>query len=576
MTRFILVSGGVISGVGKGVVTASLGKIIKEHGFKTTLIKIDPYINYDAGTLRPTEHGEVWVTEDGGEIDQDLGTYERFLDENILKKNNITTGQIYKAVIDRERRGDYLGQTVQFIPHIVDEIKRRILQASEGFDVAIIELGGTVGDYENIPYLFCVKSLERELGTDHVAYVLVTYLPVPHHIQEMKTKPTQQAIRLLGQEGIHPDFIVCRAEQKLDDVRKKKIEVFSNVRSDHIISAPDLASIYEMPLHLEQEKMGEKILAHLKLTSKRNPDWTQWQKLVHTIAQPRAQVNVAIVCKYLEIGDFSLIDSYVSIYQALVHAGAHHDVGVTISWINSQSFEQNPAELKTLSKFDGVIVPGGFGNVGVEGKINTIEYVRTNNIPYLGLCYGMQLAVVEFARNVADFAGAHTTEVNQSTLYPVIDLIPEQRATLAQQDYGASMRLGSYGAVIAENSLVHKLYKERQRVNEQRFMGMSKIKVFERHRHRYEVNPTYVPALEQRGAFFSGYYERTDGTRLMEFFELPLHRFFVSTQAHPEFKSRLGNPSPLFFGFVRAALQYQQSQSVMPQVMPAAYTQQQL
>lgn len=576
MTRFILVSGGVMSGVGKGVITASLGKIIKEHGYKTTLIKIDPYINFDAGTLRPTEHGEVWVTEDGGEIDQDLGTYERFLDENILKKNHFTTGQIYKAVIDRERRGDYLGQTVQFIPHIVEEIKRRILQAAEGFDIVIIELGGTVGDYENTPYLFCLKSLERELGADHVAYVLVTYLPVPHHIQEMKTKPTQQAIRLLGQEGIHPDFIICRASQTIDDVRKKKIEIFSHVPSSHIISAPDLENIYQMPLHLEEQKLGQKMLAHLNLESKKAPEWTKWQQLVKTMTQPKVKINIALVCKYLDVGDFSLIDSYVSIYQALMHAGAQLDVGMNISWINAQDFENNPAQLKNLSSFDGVVVPGGFGSAGVEGKIKAIEYVRTHNIPYLGLCYGMQLAVVEFARHVAGFADAHTTEVNQSTLYPVIDLIEDQRTTLAQKEYGASMRLGSYGALLMENSLVHKLYQQRQRLNEQWFMGVRKIKVFERHRHRYEVNPAYVPALEQHGAVFSGYFERTDGTRLMEYFELPHHPFFIGTQAHPEFKSRLGNPSPLFFGFMSAALECHTRKEVMPQIVAPGFTQMQL
>lgn len=554
MTRFILVAGGVISGVGKGVITASLGKILKEHGYKTTLIKIDPYINYDAGTLRPTEHGEVWVTEDGGEIDQDLGTYERFLDEDISKQNNITTGQIYKAVIDRERRGDYLGQTVQFIPHIVDEIKQRILKASAGFEIAIIELGGTVGDYENAPYLFAIKSLERELGSDFVSSVLVTYLPIPQHIQEMKTKPTQQAIRLLGQEGIHPDFIICRSSQAIDEVRKKKIETISHVPLSHIISAPDLQTIYEMPLHLEQEQMGEKILKHFKLHSKKAPQWQQWKTLVSTIEKPKTKVNIAIVGKYLEIGDFSLIDSYVSIYQALVHAGAQLNVGVTISWINAAQFEKNPEDIALLSHYDGILVPGGFGNGGVEGKISAINFARVNQLPYLGLCYGLQLAVVELARNACGLLQAHTTEVNEKSEYPVIDLLPEQRSTLAEKDYGATMRLGAYGATIRENSLVHDLYKEQGRISSTEFFGARKLEVFERHRHRYEVNPKFIEQIEKQGALFSGYHERADGTRLMEFLEVPNHRFFVATQAHPEFKSRLGNPSPLFYGFVRAAL----------------------
>ena len=421
MTRFIFVAGGVISGVGKGVATASLGKIMKEHGYNTTLIKIDPYINYDAGTLRPTEHGEVWVTEDGGEIDQDLGTYERFLDQDIPKKNNITTGQIYKAVIDRERRGDYLGQTVQFIPHIVDEVKQRILKAADGYDIAIIEMGGTVGDYENAPYMFAMKAIEREIGHESVAYVLVTYLPIPGHIHEMKTKPTQQAIRLMGQEGIYPDFILCRSQYPLDEVRKKKIEVFANIPSDRVISAPDLASIYEMPLNLEKEKMGEKILSHFGLQSRKEPDFESWTTLVNAILKPQQKIDIAVVGKYLDLGDYSLIDSYVSIYQAIVHAGAQLNAGMNITWINASIFEKNPEQVKDLHKFHGIIVPGGFGNAGVEGKIKAIEYARLHNIPYLGLCYGMQLAVVEFARHVAGLNGAHTTEVDTRADYPVID-----------------------------------------------------------------------------------------------------------------------------------------------------------
>lgn len=545
-TRYIVVAGGVISGVGKGVTTASLGKIIKEHGYKTTLIKIDPYINYDAGTLRPTEHGEVWVTEDGGEIDQDLGTYERFLDEDIPKCNNITTGQIYKAVIDRERRGEYLGQTVQFMPHIMDEIKQRIIQASQNYEIAIIELGGTVGDYENVPYLFALKGLERELGADSIAYVLVTYLPIPDHVQEMKTKPTQQAVRLLGQEGILPDFIICRAKQSLDEVRKKKIEQCSHVHSDQIISAPDIETIYEMPILLEQEKLGQKVLKHFHLQSRKEPNWNEWQKLVSTIKNPPSRIKVAIVGKYLDIGDFSLTDSYVSIYQALVHAGAASSVGVEISWINSQTFEQHPEKLQELSNFDGMIIPGGFGNSGVEGKIAAISYVRTNKIPYLGLCYGMQLAAVEYARNKCDMSKAHTTEVNKETEYPIVDILPTQKQLLAEQSYGGTMRLGSYQATVKKESKIAQLYARD---------GQAAQTVSERHRHRYEMNPVFVPVLEQKGLSFSGFYQREDGTKLMEFLELNDHPFFVATQAHPEFKSRLANPNPLFDGFVKACVQ---------------------
>lgn len=544
-TRYVVVAGGVISGVGKGVTTASLGKILKEHGYKTTLIKIDPYINYDAGTLRPTEHGEVWVTDDGGEIDQDLGTYERFLDQDIPKRNNITTGQIYKAVIDRERRGEYLGQTVQFMPHILDEVKRRIVEASQGFEIAIIELGGTVGDYENVPFLFALKGLERELGADSIAYVLVTYLPIPDHVQEMKTKPTQQAVRLLGQEGILPDFIICRAKQSLDEVRKKKIEQCSHVHSDQIISAPDIQTIYEMPILLEQEKLGQKILKHFHLQSRREPNWNEWKQLVDTIKNPPSRIKIAIVGKYLDIGDFSLTDSYVSIYQALVHAGAASSVGVEISWINSQAFEQHPERLQELSSFDGMIIPGGFGNSGVEGKIAAISYVRTHKIPYLGLCYGMQLAAVEFARNKCDMKKAHTTEVNKETEYPIVDILPTQKQLLAEQSYGGTMRLGSYQATVKKESKIAQLYAQG---------GQDAQTVSERHRHRYEMNPVFVPVLEEQGLNFSGFYEREDGTKLMEFLELNDHPFFVATQAHPEFKSRLANPNPLFDGFVKACV----------------------
>lgn len=551
-TRFIVVAGGVISGVGKGVTTASLGKILKEHGYSTTLIKIDPYINFDAGTLRPTEHGEVWVTHDGGEIDQDLGTYERFLDEDIPKKNNITTGQIYKAVIDRERRGEYLGQTVQYIPHILDEIKNRILEAANGYEIAIIELGGTVGDYENVPYLHSLKGLERELGADHIAYILVTYLPIPDHMPEMKTKPTQQAVRLLGQEGILPDFIICRAKQPVDDVRKKKIELCSHVHADQIISAPDIDTIYEMPLYLEKEELGKKILHHFHLVSKKQPDWQKWQQLVSMIQKPPRKIKIAIVGKYLEIGDFSLTDSYVSIYQALVHAGAQLSTGIDIAWINAHAFEVDAKRLAELDGFDGVIIPGGFGNSGVEGKIATISYVRTHHIPYLGLCYGLQLAAVEYARNHCKLPTAHTTEVNENTDYPIIDILPTQKRALEEHAYGGSMRLGSYDAVVKKSSKVAQLYQTHNKITP---VDTQHVLVAERHRHRYEVNPKYVGLLEKEGLTFSGYHVRHDGTQLMEFLELPEHPFFVATQAHPEFKSRLGNPSPLFYGFVKAALE---------------------
>lgn len=550
-TKFVVVVGGVISGVGKGVVTASLGKIVQEHGYKTTLIKIDPYLNYDAGTLRPTEHGEVWVTQDGGEIDQDLGTYERFLDRNIPRENNITTGQIYQTVITRERKGEYLGQTVQIIPHITNEIINRIKHAAQEYDIAIIEVGGTVGDYENVPFLFALKTLERELGTNNMVHVLVTYLPVPNHIGEMKTKPTQQAIRLLGQESIMPDFIICRSEYALDDVRKQKIEAFTHIPLDHIIAAPNIDSIYQQPLNFEKQQLGQKILDHLELPIKQMPNWKSWQNAVDRICMPKQRITIAIVGKYLDIGSHNLTDSYVSICHALIHAGAEVDTAIDIKWIDAKSYETDPDSIKDLDLCDGLIIPGGFGDSGVEGKIRAITHARLHDLPYLGLCYGMQLAVVEFARNVAKLHNAHSTEVDQKTSYPVIDLLPLQKQNLHEQMYGGTMRLGQYEAYVKEGTHLFDIYNNTDRLTQTEHGYI----VHERHRHRYEVNPAYVAQLEDKGLVFSGYYTRHDGTTLMEFIELPNHPFFIATQAHPEFTSRLTNPNPLFSQFVMACLQ---------------------
>ena len=573
MTKYIVVAGGVMSGVGKGVTTASIGKILQEHGYKVTAIKIDPYINYDAGTLRPTEHGEVWVTDDGGEIDQDLGTYERFLNIDIPKSNNITTGQIYKTVIDKERRGEYLGQTVQFIPHIPDEIKRRIKEAGNNYDFVLIEVGGTIGDYENIPFLFALKSLERDIGKQNLVYILITYLPIPSHIEEMKTKPTQQAIRLLSESGILPDFIICRAKKPLDVIRKKKIETYANIMSDHVISEPDIETVYQIPLDLEKEKLGDKLVKELGVKTKKQPNWQEWKMLVDHILNPKKTIKVAIVGKYIDIGDYNLADSYISINQALIHAGAQLNLGVEINWLDSKMFENDKKSLHELKNYDGIIVPGGFGASGVEGKINAINYARINKIPYLGLCYGLQLAVVEFARNVCSLKDAHTTEVNQKTSAPVIDVQPAQREVLEKSMYGGTMRLGAYAAILKEKTHILKLYEETgrleedsKRINElmrdksQAFrlgiLDKGKKIVLERHRHRYEVNPKFVDLLEKKGLVFSGYYERFDKTKLMECIELPKNGFFLSTQSHPEFKSRLGNPSPIFYGFVRACSKY--------------------
>jgi CTP synthase len=574
--RVIVVVGGVISGVGKGIATASIGKILQHYGFTTTAVKIDPYINYDAGTLRPTEHGEVWVTDDGGEIDQDLGNYERFLGFEIPKRNNITTGQVYKELIDKERRGEFLGQTVQFIPHVPNEIKRRIKEASrrtdaqgasnDFYDFTLVEIGGTIGDAENLPFLFAMKSLEVELGKQNVVYVLVTYLPIPSNIGEMKTKPTQQAIRLLTEQGIFPDFILCRAKTPLDEVRKQKIEVYANIDADYVISAPDVDNVYKVPLNFEKEELGRKLLKKFNIVAKMEPDWTEWEQRVDAIDNPKQKIKIAMVGKYVDIGDFCLADSYISVNNAVMHAGAELGAGVQIEWIDAKLIEKNGPSV--LSGYSGIIVPGGFGGSGVEGKIKAIEYARLNNLPFLGLCYGLQLATVEYARNVCGMAGANTTEVDPNTNFPVIDILPSQKQIIADSRYGATMRLGAYAAILKENTKILELYKrtgrlfadikrvEELRANGQLFRlglidGQYNV-VLERHRHRYEVNPQFIKMLEEAGLVFSGFHHREDGTKLMEYIELPGHKFFVGTQAHPEFKSRLGDPSPLFLGFVEA------------------------
>ncbi len=448
-TRFVVVAGGVISGVGKGVISGSVGKILKEHGFKTTLIKIDPYINYDAGTLRPTEHGEVWVTDDGGEIDQDLGNYERFLGETISKINNITTGQVYHAVITQEREGKFLGKTVQFIPHIPDEILKRIRAASRGYDIALIEIGGTIGDYENIPFLFAAKSLERQIGKENVAYILITYLPVPSHIQEMKTKPTQQAIKMLSEHGIFPDIILCRARKPLDDVRKKKIEVYANIDSDYVISSPDIETIYRIPLTYEEQDLGIKILRKLGIKKKKKPaSLKRWRSLVKNIEKPKRTITVGMIGKYLDIGDYSLTDAYISIREALIHAGANHGIGVETKWINAKLIESKKISIRQLSSFDGIIIPGGFGETGIEGKVTAIKLAREKGIPLLGLCLGLQLAVVEFARNVCGFHEANTTEISKDTKYPVIDVLPSQKTRIYILQYVDTMRLAAYAVIL--------------------------------------------------------------------------------------------------------------------------------
>lgn len=533
MTKYIVVVGGVISGVGKGVASASIGKIMKEYGFSVTAVKIDPYFNCDAGTLRPTEHGEVWVTEDGGETDQDLGTYERFLGIPIMKKNSVTSGQIYKSIIEKERKGEFLGETVQFIPHVPEEIKNRIKDAADDNDICLVEIGGTIGDYENLPFLLAVRNLEREVGKENIIHVLVTYLPTPSHIEEMKTKPTQMSIKLMEEAGIRPDIILCRGKNPLDEPRKKKIETYANVSSEDVISMPDVVgpgrpnTLYVVPLELEAENIGAKIMKKLRLNKKKNPDWSEWGKRISNIINPEKKAKIAIIGKYLDIGDYNLQDSYISVKEALLHSAAKYGIKLEINWINSKQLDEG-----RLKEFGGIIVPGGFGGTGVEGKINAIKFARENNVPFLGLCYGLQLAVVEFARNACGLSDANSTEIDANTQYPVIDILPEQKTISSK---GGTMRLGTQKAILKEGSKVMEIYNSHE--------------IYERHRHRYEVNPDYHKILEDKGLILSG--KSPDG-RLAEFIEIAGHRFFIGTQAHPEFKSSFLNTSPLFDAFVRA------------------------
>ncbi|MBS3128884.1 CTP synthase [Candidatus Woesearchaeota archaeon] len=533
--KFIVVTGGVLSGLGKGVVTSSIGNLLKAQGYKVTAIKLDPYINVDAGTMRPTEHGEVWVTEDGGETDQDLGNYERFLDTNVMKNHSITTGQVYNTVIQKERNLEYNGQCVEVIPHIPLEIKRRILEVTKQTqaDFVLLEVGGTVGDYQSILYLEAMRALKRELKD--LLYVHVVYLPVPGNIGEMKTKPAQHSIRFLNEAGIQPDYIIARSTKPIDDTRREKFSFLCNVDTSSVFAAPDVDNIYRIPLVFEQQGLDKHILNKFGLRYKKNKN-KLWKSLIKKINMLKQEVNIGIIGKYFDVGDFTLEDSYISVIEAVKHAAWANNVKAKIQWINAKDFEKDPKKIETLQQYHGLIVPGGFGSSGVEGKIKAVQYAREHKIPYLGLCYGLQMAVIEFARNVCGLKDAHTTEFNPHTKNPVVIILEGQKKLLEQKQYGASMRLGTYEALLKKESMVSKLYKS------------SHAK--ERHRHRYEVNPEYHSTLEQHGLMLSGM--SPDG-KLVEYIELPHHPFFVATQAHPEFTSRPLRPNPLFFGFLEAA-----------------------
>ncbi len=545
MTRYIVVTGGVMSGLGKGITAASIGRMMQARGHQVTVIKADGYFNIDAGTLRPTEHGEVWVTSDGGEIDEDLGHYERFLDQDIPKSHNITSGQIYGQVIQNERQGKYLGKTVQFIPHITDEVKRRVREVavSEKVDILILEIGGVVGDYENLHYTEAIRQMRMEEGPRSLVHVHVSYVPIPEHLGEPKTKPTQHSVKKLREEGLPPDFIVCRSREMLDEVRKSKISMFCDVYPQDIISNPDIECIYELPLIFEEQGFGDRIQERFG-TRYRTPDLSQWRETVQKMKNPEKELEIAIVGKYVDIGDYRLPDCYVSINEALTHAGARYNAAVKINWLDSKEFEEDQESLTLLDRQDGIIVPGGFGKSGVEGKILSLGYTREHDIPSLGICFGFQCAVIEFSRKELDLEGAHTTEFDPQTDHPVIDILPEQEEIIRKENYGASMRLGSYPAKLNGNSKIADLYRKLERMN-------GDNTVHERHRHRYEVNPDYSETIDKAGLRFVG--RSPDGV-LMEFFELDGHPYFVGTQGHPEFLSRPLTPAPLFCGLIESAL----------------------
>jgi len=537
-----------MSGIGKGVTTASIGKILQSKGFKVTGIKIDPYINVDAGTMNPIEHGEVFVTKDGVECDQDVGNYERFLDEELTTENYITTGRVYETVIHKERNLEYGGKCVEVVPHIPDEVISRIQKAAKKTkaDFVLIEIGGTVGEYQNLLFLEAARMMKLRLPKD-VLFILVSYLPLPRLIGEMKTKPTQYAVRTLNSAGIQPDVIIARSEVPIDQPRKKKISIFCNVHEEDVISAPDIESIYEIPINFEKDNLGKLILKKFGVRVKKE-NLKDWKKLVKVIKSARKKVRIGIVGKYFETGNFTLADSYISVIEAVKHSSWFYKLKPELTWLSSETYEKKPAKLKELKNFDGIIVPGGFGNRGVEGKIKAIGYCRKNKIPYLGLCFGMQLAVVEFARNVCRMKDAHTTEIVKHCKYPVIDTLPEQKALIQEKKYGGTMRLGEYACLIKKGTLSHSAYSKSGwgRKNKK-----GDILVQERHRHRYELNNEFRKDLQDKGLVIAGVNPERD---LAEIIEIPRHPFFVACQFHPEFKSKPLNPHPLFREFIKVAI----------------------
>jgi CTP synthase len=523
VTKYIFVTGGVVSGLGKGITSASLGNLLKSRGLTVINQKLDPYINVDPDTMNPFQHGEVFVTEDGATTDLDLGHYERFTGVNLRKDANVTTGSIYRKVIERERKGDYLGATVQVIPHITDEIKRRIKGISNDVDVQITEIGGTVGDIEILPFLEAARQIRKELGSENVMFIHVTLVPYIGPSTELKTKPTQHSVSMLRGYGISPDVIVLRSDRGLDEDIKNKVSLFCDVTYENVINAPDLDDIYDVPLKMNSEGLDSAVDKRLSLNTE-EPDLESWKKMLNLKKESTKEIRIAILGKY-----FGLPDSYMSVVESLKHACLQNKVNLNLQWIDADSYE-----IEDLSSLDGVVVPGGFGVRGIEGKIKAIQYLRVNKIPFLGICLGLQCAVIEYARNVCGINEANSSEFSQNTKDYVIDLLPNQ--DLDKDDVGASMRLGTYPCKIEKNTLTSEIYNEEV--------------IYERHRHRYEVNNKYRDILEKNGLIFSGL---SPDNNLVEMIEIKDHPFFVASQFHPEFKSRPWEPAPMFNKFIQSA-----------------------
>jgi len=540
MAKYIFVIGGVMSSVGKGIVSSSIACILKSKGYKVTAIKADPYINVDAGTMNPTEHGEVFVLNDGYETDQDMGNYERFLDQDLTRDSYMTTGRVYQTIINKERNLEFGGKCVQVVPHVPEEIIRRIKSAAKQnhADITVVEIGGTVGEYENLLFLEAAKMMKMENPKD-VAYILVSYLPTPSKVGEMKTKPTQFASRSLNSAGIQADFIVCRAEAEIDKKRREKLATFCMIPPQNAISCPDVDSIYEVPLLFEKQKFGDKILDTLSLKIKPSK-LNEWKKVVALASKATDTIKIGVVGKYFATGNYVLSDSYISIIESIKIASWHENTNIEFEWIDSEDFEKKKDSIKMLKNLNGIVVPGGFGSRGVEGKISVAKFARENMIPYFGLCYGMQIATIEFARSVAGLKKAHTEEIDPKTPDPVIHIMEEQKEKMAEKNYGGTMRLGAYDCKLTKGTISYDAYSPKSLISE-------------RHRHRFEFNNKYRSKFEKLGLIVAGVNPQKD---LVEIIEVRDHPFFVGTQFHPEFKSRFLRPHPLFHSFIKAAIKH--------------------